>query len=189
MTVLGISGSPRKGGCSEILLDAALEPLQKEHWDVKRILMSQTKVEPCTGCLSCLNRKTCFLEDGMQEIYDAFYACDALIISAPVYWRSVPAQLKAVFDRTFGIRDNGPLKGKLGGAIAVGGAPGGGQSIVLNEIYNFYLSCGALCVPGQLNGVSVMSAQVQDTAQKQTVLELAQTLGRNILAYALRGKT
>ena len=65
----------------------------------------------------------------MQEIYKAYEWCNAVIISSPAYWRNVPAQLKAVFDRTYAIK-NGPLKGKLGGAIAVGrSTSGGGQEM------------------------------------------------------------
>ena len=120
----------------------------------------------------------------MLEIYEAFGACDALIISAPAYWRNVPAQLKAVFDRTYAMK-NKPLKGKLGGAIAVGRGSSGGQSIVLNVIHNFYLSCGVLCVPGELNGVTASADKPGDILSQPRRLEQARILGENILGYAL----
>ena len=138
MTVLGIAGTPRKGGNSELLLNAALEPFAEAKWDIRRILLSKSRIEPCVGCETCVERNTCFIEDDMSKVYDAFAECDAIIISAPSYWRNVPAQLKALFDRTFAVRDNKPLHGKFGGAISVGRATaGGGQSIVINIIYNF----------------------------------------------------
>ena len=40
---------------------------------------------------------------------------------------------------------------------------GGGQSIVINTIYNFYLSADALCVPAELNGVTASADKPGDT--------------------------
>ena len=184
MNVLGISGTPRKGGNSELLLNAALEPFVEAKWEVTKILLSENSIEPCIGCETCDERKTCFIEDDMIRVYEAFEKCDAIIISAPSYWRNVPAQLKALFDRTFAARDIKPLKGKLGGAISVGRATaGGGQSIVINIIYNFYLSAGALCVPGELNGVTASADKPGDILTQPRRLEQARTLGKNIIAH------
>ena len=184
MNVLGIAGTPRKGGNSEILLNAALEPFAESKWNIKKILLSEQKIEMCTGCESCCERQKCFINDDMAKIYEAYERCDAIIISAPAYWRNVPAQLKAVFDRTYACKNN-PLKGKLGGAVAVGrSTSGGGQSNVLNAINNFYLSCGALCVPGELNGVTASADKPGDILSRPRRLEQARILGNNIISYA-----
>ena len=185
MDVLGISGTPRKGGNSEILLNAALEPFEEAGWTVNRILLSTKKVEMCTGCETCRERKSCFILDDMGEIYEAYAKCDAIIISSPAYWRNVPAQLKAVFDRTYGVQGK-PLEGKLGGAIAVGRGSSGGQSIVLNIIHNFFLSSGVLCVPGELNGVTASADKPGDILGQPRRLEQAKILGRNIIRYATK---
>lgn len=183
MNVLGISGTPRKGGNSEILLNSALEPFAEANWEIHKILLSEKKIEPCVGCETCVERKLCFINDDMPEVYEAFERCDAIIISAPSYWRNVPAQLKALFDRTYAVKDKKALGGKLGGAIAVGRATaGGGQSIVINIIYNFYLSAGALCVPGELNGVTASADKPGDILAQPRRLEQARTLGRNIIS-------
>jgi len=183
MNVLGISGTPRRGGNSEILLNAALEPFVSANWEVNKILLSEKKIEPCLGCETCGERKSCFIKDDMDEVYRAFKACDAIIVSAPSYWRNVPAQLKALFDRTYAFREERPLKAKLGGAIAVGRATaGGGQSIVINIIYNFYLSSGALCVPGELNGVTASADKPGDILNQPRRLEQAKILGENIIS-------
>lgn len=183
MKILGISGTPRKGGNSEILLNAALEPFAEEKWETRIILLSEKKIEPCIGCETCVQRKSCFLDDDMNEIYDAYEWCDAIIISAPAYYRNVPAQLKAVIDRTFAMK-NQPLKGKLGGAISVGrSTSGGGQTNVLGALYNFFLSSGMLCVPGELNGVTVSADKPGDVLSQPHRLEQARILGRNIISY------
>jgi len=189
VNVLGISGTPRKGGNSEILLNAALEPFAEAGWNVERILLSEAKIEMCIGCETCADRKFCFINDDMQEIYEAYQACDAIIISAPSYWRNVPAQLKAVFDRTYAMKGK-PLGGKLGGAIAVGRATaGGGQSKVLDVIHNFYLSAGVLCVPGELNGVTASADKPGDILAQPRRLAQARFLGENIVRMNNQCKT
>lgn len=181
MNILGISGTPRKGGNSEALLDAALEPFIRAGRDITKILLSEKKIEPCVGCEACADIGACCIDDDMGQVYRAYEKCDAIIISAPVYWRNVPAQLKALFDRTYAVRDKRPLKGKLGGAIAVGRGSCGGQSIVLGIIYNFYLSCGTLCVSGELNGVSAVADKPGDILNQPRRLEQSKVLGMNIL--------
>ena len=82
MNILGISGTPRKDGNSEILLDTALEPFVEAHWDIKKILLSEKKIEPCNGCDTCVVEKVCCINDDMIEIYSAYEKCDAIIISS-----------------------------------------------------------------------------------------------------------
>ena len=183
MNILGISGTPRKGGNSEILLDAALEPFVEANWNITRVLLSEKTIRPCVGCDTCAEGKGCRIEDDMCDIYRAYEQCDAIIISAPAYWRNVPAQLKAVIDRTYASK-NGVLKGKLGGAMAVGRGQGGGQAMVISAIYNFYLSCGALCVPADINGVTAVADKPGDILSQPRRLEQARALGRNIICYA-----
>ncbi|MDR2933352.1 MAG: flavodoxin family protein [Oscillospiraceae bacterium] len=183
MTVLGISGTPRKNGNSEILLSAAFKPFESAGWDICKVLLSQMDIAPCSGCETCIERRSCSIRDDMAYIYDAYEKCDAVIISSPTYWRNVPAQLKAVFDRTFALNHKKPLMGKLGGAIAVGRGSGAGQSIVLNVIHNFYLSSGALCVPGELNGVTAVADKPGDISEQPRRLRQAEILGENILKY------
>jgi len=183
MNILGISGTPRKGGNSEILLNSALEPFEESCWSIKRILLSEKNIEPCIGCEHCHDKQGCFINDDLQEIYKAYEWCNAVIISSPAYWRNVTSQLKAVFDRTYAMK-NRPLKGKLGGAIALGrSTSGGGQTNVLNAVHNFYLSCGMLCVPGELNGVTASADKPGDILTQPNRLEQARILGRNIIAY------
>jgi len=183
MNVLGISGTPRKGGNSEILLNASLEPFAEAGWDITKILLSEKKIEPCIDCEACVEKGACPIDDDMNDVYSAFKKCNAIIISAPAYWRNVPAQLKALIDRTYAAK--GSLKGKLGGAIAVGRGQGGGQAIVLTVIYNYFLSSGMLCVAGEMNGVSAVADKPGDILNQPRRLEQARVLGRNILSYRM----
>lgn len=184
MRVLGISGSPRKGGNSEILLSHALEPFREKGWDAVEFHLSRYNILPCKGCDCCQDMGECVLQDDMGLLCEEYLKCDAVIIASPAYYRNVTAQLKALFDRTYATKTKKPLEGKVGGAIAVGRGQDGGQSIVLTVIYNYFLSSGALCVPGELNGVAASADKPGDILSQPNRLKQARILGENILRYA-----
>ena len=94
-----------------------------------------------------------------------------------------------VFDRTYVHHKARPLTGKVGGAIAVGSGEDGGQSITIAIIYNYFLSNGMLCVPGELNGVTARAGAPGDIMSQTKRLVQAETLGRNILHFATQLRT
>ncbi|MCL2002780.1 MAG: hypothetical protein FWG72_02110 [Oscillospiraceae bacterium] len=55
---------------------------------------------------------------------------------------------------------------------------------MLGAINNFYLSSGMLCVPGELNGVTVSADKPGDVLNQPYRLEQARILGRNIISYS-----
>ncbi len=181
---MGISGTPRKKGNSEILLRSALKPFKKDEWNVKVFLLSELAIKPCNACESCRETGTCIINDDMQRIYNAFRWCNAIIISSPVYYRNVSAQLLSVFDRYYAVEFKKPLEGKAGGAIAVGRGTSGGQTITINTIYTWMLSCGIICVPGELNGVTAVADEPSDILNQKNRLKQAEILGFNILKVA-----
>jgi len=181
MNVLSISGTPRKNGNSEILLRHALHPFEKQDWNIKLYLLSEMQIKPCTACDECSGTNICKIKDDMAPIYEDFHWCDALIISSPVYSRNICSQLMAVLDRYYAVKQLTPLKGKVGGAIAVGRGTCGGQTITINAIYNWMLSCGMICVPGELNGVTAVADKPGDILSQKNRLDQAETLGLNIM--------
>ena len=191
MNVLGISGTPRKNGNSEILLQYALRPFEKQGWQIRHFCLSEITIHPCRGCEECKKQGRCVIEDDMHQIYEAFRWCDALIISSPVYSRNISAQLLAVLDRHYAVRLERPLEGKAGGAMAVGAGTCGGQTITINAIYNWMLSCGVICVPGELNGVTAVASEPGDILKQENRLKQAEILGINVLNVAkkLRSET
>ena len=186
MNVIGISGTPRKGGNSEILLRHALKPFENYEWNVEIFLLSELIIKPCKACDKCRENGICAIDDDMKKIYKAFRWCDAIIISSPVYSRNVSSQLLAVLDRHYAVNVERPLEGKVGGAIAVGRGTSGGQTITINAIYTWMLSCGILCVPGELNGVTAVADKPGDILKQENRLKQAEILGLNILNIAKR---
>lgn len=181
MNVIGISGTPRKKGNSELLLRYALKPFENEGWKIKTYLLSELKIKPCEACNSCRETGTCIINDDMQGIYDAFRWCNAIIISSPVHFLNISAQLLTLLNRHYAVDAEKPLEGKVGGAIAVGGGTSGGQTLAINAIYAWMLSCGIICVPGELCGVKAVASKPGDVLKQEIWLKHAEILGFNIL--------
>ncbi|MGN0353952.1 MAG: flavodoxin family protein [Muricoprocola sp.] len=99
--VLILSGSPRKGGNSDLLCDAFMRGALESGNDVEKIRVAAKKVAPCSGCYYCRdNEGQCAYKDDMEEIMQKMIDADVLVLASPVYFYSINAQLKAVIDRT-----------------------------------------------------------------------------------------
>jgi len=122
----------------------------------------------------------------MARVYEAWRWCDALIVASPVYNRNLPSLLAAVLERHYALMGERPLRGKVGGAITVGRGTCGGQTIALNAIYTWMLSCGMVCVPGEMNGVTAVASEPGDILSQEKRLRQARVLGENVLGVAAR---
>jgi multimeric flavodoxin WrbA len=182
LNVLAVSGSPRRGGNTEILVNAAVQPFSEEGHRVHKFFLSEKSVGPCIACEMCADGGVCVLEDDFSWLLDQALRCDAVIIGSPVYQRNITAQLLAVFSRFHCVMHDRPFKDKIvfGGAIAVGGSPNS-QGITLAIIHNFLLSLGVCCVPAVINGVSVVARAEGEVLGQPKSLDDAKVLGENLL--------
>ena len=99
--VLILSGSPRKGGNSDILCDEFAKGALENGNEVEKIFVCEKKISPCTGCYYCKDHGgRCVFNDDMADILQKIIDCDVLVLSSPVYFYSIDAQLKAVIDRS-----------------------------------------------------------------------------------------
>lgn len=98
--VLILSGSPRKGGNSDLLCDAFMRGAMESGNEVEKIRVASKKVAPCSACYYCKNGGQCVHKDDMAEILQKMIDADVLVLASPVYFYSINAQLKAVIDRT-----------------------------------------------------------------------------------------
>jgi len=99
MKVLGILGSPRIGGNSDVLLDQALSGAREAGAEVEKIILCQKKISGCFDCGKCNENGVCAVKDDMQEIHKKFLEADAVVHSVPVYFWSMTSQMKAYLDR------------------------------------------------------------------------------------------
>lgn len=99
--VLILSGSPRKGGNSDLLCDEFMRGAQEAGNAVEKIRVAEKKVAPCSACYFCTaHNGACVHKDDMAEILQKMIDADVLVLASPVYFYSIDAQLKAVIDRT-----------------------------------------------------------------------------------------
>jgi len=99
-TVLGLIGSARKWGNSEVLARQALLGAQEAGAETKMLRLTDLHVEPCTGCMRCAIRsEPCPLDDDMFTLIDRLRAADAAVLAAPTYILGPPGAVKLVLDR------------------------------------------------------------------------------------------
>lgn len=99
--VLILSGSPRKGGNSDLLCDEFMRGATESGNTVEKIRVAEKSIGFCRGCYYC--RKSggkCVIKDDMAEILQKMIDADVIVLASPVYFYSIDAQLKAVIDRT-----------------------------------------------------------------------------------------
>ena len=98
--VLGIFGSPRKGGNTDLLLEEALKGAEQEGAKVERLHLSDFTVTPCTECHGCDQTGKCVILDDMEKIYPKLLEADVVILASPIFFYGVTAWAKALIDRT-----------------------------------------------------------------------------------------
>ena len=139
MNILILSGSPRKGGNTDLLVEAFVKGASQKH-HVEVVSVRDYKVNPCMGCNACFKNKdnTCAQKDDMPLVYEKMSQADMLVIASPVYFYGLSAQLKTVIDRFHNpIRDTFPLK-KMA-LLLVGAA-------TLPELFDSILTQYKLCL-------------------------------------------
>lgn len=100
MKVLGIWGSPRREGNSEILLDAFLHGAVQGGAEVEKIALRDLKISPCLEIYHCAKDGTCPIKDDMRDLYPKLLAADVVALASPVFFYGLSAQAKAMVDRT-----------------------------------------------------------------------------------------
>ena len=99
--VLILSGSPRKGGNSDLLCSEFARGTQESGNEVEIIRVAAKKIAPCSGCYFCrAHGGQCAHQDDMAEVLQKMIDADVIVLASPVYFYSIDAQLKAVIDRT-----------------------------------------------------------------------------------------
>ncbi|HOL22605.1 MAG TPA: flavodoxin family protein [bacterium] len=97
--VIGISGSPRRGGNSETLLDICLEAAGANGAETEKFVLNTMKFVPCQECADIRKDGRCKIQDDMQKIYPAVEQADVIVVASPVFFGSLSAQTKMMIDR------------------------------------------------------------------------------------------
>lgn len=100
--VLVITGSPRKGGNSFAMTDAFIRKAEENGHSVKRYDAAFMNLGGCHGCETCYSTgKPCSFDDDFNKMAQDILDCDTIVFTTPVYWYSIPAQIKCIIDKMF----------------------------------------------------------------------------------------
>ncbi|MGM0770768.1 MAG: flavodoxin family protein [Halobacteriota archaeon] len=100
--ILGVGGSPRKNGNTDILLDRFLKGAESEGAEIKKVQLRDYSIEFCIGCEACRKAGTCTqFHDGMNLLYSDIESSDGLILGSPTYNYNITASMKGFIDRLY----------------------------------------------------------------------------------------
>ena len=99
MKVLGIMGSPRIKGNTDLLLDEALRGSETCSAEVEKVVVDGLNISPCKEYYGCLKDGNCVIRDDMDDIYTKLLDADRLIVASPIFFYGLTSQLKALIDR------------------------------------------------------------------------------------------
>ena len=100
--IVVITGSPRKNGNSFAMTEAFIKAAEAKGHIVTRFDAAMKNVGGCHACETCFKTGTaCSFDDDFNTIAPAIFEADAVVFTMPVYWYSIPAQIKGVIDKLF----------------------------------------------------------------------------------------
>ena len=99
MKVLGIAGSPRRDGNTDLLLAEVMRGATSKGAEVKTIILNGLNIAPCQHCDACLETGKCRIQDNMQMVYQELEQADRIVLASPIQFMGVTAQMKAMIDR------------------------------------------------------------------------------------------
>ncbi len=147
MKVVGIVGSPRKGGNTERLVAEALRVVEADGLETELIRLAGKTIQGCDACQRCRAEKRCVVEDDFGPIFDKMVEADGIVVGSPVYFSAPTPNVLALLQRAgyVGGAVGRPFERKVGGPITV--ARRAGQNFALAQMLFFFLHQGMI-VPG-----------------------------------------
>ncbi len=99
MRVIGLMGSPRIGGNTDLLMDEALTGAREAGAETEKLTVDKANIAPCKEYYGCLRDGKCVINDDMDDIYEKLAEYERVIVASPMFFYSVTAQIKALMDR------------------------------------------------------------------------------------------
>ncbi len=177
MNILGLMGSPRKGGNTDILVDTILKNAEGKGHEVSKVYVYGADVGPCVDCRGCKKGElVCIVEDGMQALYPRLDAADVIVFGTPVYWVGPSGPIKQLFDRLRPYFSNGRLKGKKAVLVAPAG-DGPGDADLIVEMFRRSFDMLGIEFVGQVLGKAYDKKEI---LKDEKAMEQAVKLGKSL---------
>lgn len=176
MKVLGMVGSVRRLGNSEILTKEALMGAEEEGAEVEIIRITDYTVKPCTGCATCLlQERDCVIDDDANLIFNKMAESDGIILGVPCYILEATAIVKQLIDRGFAPMQQNKVRGKAGGVIVPYATRGWTQN-VFQQTNTWLLALGVDVIDQLLIHVQGL----REAPLFERAIESARDLGRKV---------
>ncbi len=184
MKVVGIVGSPRKKGNTEMLTEHTLKAIAEEGLDTELIPLAGLDIRPCNACMVCLKEERCPIKDDLFPIYLKMKEADGIILASPVYYGSATALIKSLMERAGYIAShNGRLfSGKVGGPLVV--ARRAGHNFTVAEL-NFWFLITGMVVPGSTYWNVAIGREKGEILGDEEGLRTTRNFGKNV-AHVLK---
>ena len=188
MKAVGIVGSARKNGNTEILTRHTLKAIAEEGMDTELIRLADLDIRPCDGCMVCRDEERCPIDDDLVPLYTRIKKeADIVILSSPVYFGSATALLKAFMERAGGLaRPRKSFARKVGGPLVV--ARRAGKNFTFAQImYWFHIL--DFFMPGSSYWNVAYGREKREVEMDEEGLTTAWNFGKNAAFLAKKLKT
>jgi multimeric flavodoxin WrbA len=182
MKVLGINGSPRKGGNTELLIKEVFKALEAEGIKTELFQIGGKKVNGCIACMKCrkaADGKCHQKNEVINKLIKKMLKADGIIIGSPVYLADISSETKALIDVAgYAIGGMGkPLKRMPGAAvIAVRRA---GAMHAFDSINHFFL-INEMIIPGSSYWNIGIGRNKGEVLQDEEGMKTMRVLGENM---------
>lgn len=182
MKVLGINGSPRRGGNTELLIKEVFKVLEKEGIKTELFQLGGKKTAGCIACMKCrkkedskCHQENVVINNCIEKMFDA----DAIIIGSPVYYTDVTADVKALLE-VAGYSIGGgkkSLKHKIGAAVIAVRRDGAIHSF---DTINHFFLINQMIIPGSTYWNMAIGKNKGDVLEDKEGMKTMKVLGENM---------
>jgi multimeric flavodoxin WrbA len=182
MKVLGINGSPRKGGNTEILIREVFKVLEEKGIKTEIMQVGGKKVNGCIACMKCRKKADgrCHQEnDLINKCIEKMVKADAIVIGSPTYFSDVTSATKALMEVAgYAIRGAGnPLRRKVGAAVV--SVRRAGAIHTFDSINHFFL-INEMIIPGSSYWNIAIGKEKGDVLKDEEGMKTMRVLGEDI---------
>lgn len=191
MLILGLNGSPNTAGNTVFMLNQALEAAEEMGATTKLIHVAElVETTDKLFCDACTNpcAGVCYQDTPLEKLFELIRTADGIIMGSPVYFGTVAAPLKLLWDKSRALRKEKALVDVVGAALSVGASRFGGQESTVRVLQDMMLVHGMTLVgdgnylddPGH-QGASAQKPAAQDPQS----VKRCRILGRRVAMVAL----
>jgi multimeric flavodoxin WrbA len=99
--VLGIVGSPRCNGNTEILVDQVLQGAKEAGAVSEKAILNELDIAPCQVCEICLDTQECVQQDNMSQLLARMQDSDVWVLGTPIFFCGPTVRFKIFIDRWY----------------------------------------------------------------------------------------